>query len=69
MGDTELPKMYKACVYDNPGHISTKIAELEMPEPGPGQVLINLYVSTPQPSTPLHPLLAPSRPSAPGRRC
>jgi hypothetical protein len=40
----ELPKKYKAAVYDKPGSISTKIEELDMPEPGPGEVLINLYV-------------------------
>lgn len=43
----ELPKKYKAAVYDQPGKISTKIVELDMPEPGPGEVLINLY-SLPQ---------------------
>jgi propanol-preferring alcohol dehydrogenase len=42
MGSTELPKKYKALVYDKPGSISTKIEELDMPEPGPGEVLINL---------------------------
>lgn len=44
MASTELPKKYKAIVYDKPGSISTKIEELDMPEPGPGEVLINLYV-------------------------
>ncbi|KAJ4297583.1 hypothetical protein N0V90_005476 [Kalmusia sp. IMI 367209] len=38
----ELPKKYKAAVYDKPGTISTKIEELDMPEPGPGEVLVNL---------------------------
>nr|POE89288.1 alcohol dehydrogenase 2 [Quercus suber] len=38
----ELPKKYKAVVYDEPGKISTKIVELDMPEPGAGEVLINL---------------------------
>lgn len=42
MGDAELPKKFKAAVYDKPGEISTKIVELDMPEPGPGEVLINL---------------------------
>ncbi|CAI6265035.1 unnamed protein product [Periconia digitata] len=42
MSSTELPKKYKAVVYDKPGTISTKIEELDMPEPGPGEVLINL---------------------------
>jgi hypothetical protein len=44
MGSVDLPKKYKAAVYDKPGSISTKIEELEMPEPGAGEVLINLYV-------------------------
>jgi len=46
MGSAELPKKYKAIVYDKPGSISTKIEELDMPEPGPGEVLINLYVAS-----------------------
>lgn len=37
-----LPKTYKACVYDQPGKISTKVVSLDMPEPGPGEVLVNL---------------------------
>ncbi|KAK5010230.1 hypothetical protein LTR28_011105, partial [Elasticomyces elasticus] len=40
MGD--VPKKHKACVYDKPGEISTKIVELDTPEPGAGEVLINL---------------------------
>lgn len=43
MGD--LPNKYKACVYDKPGEVSTKVVELDMPEPGPGEVLINLCVA------------------------
>jgi alcohol dehydrogenase, propanol-preferring len=39
---TELPKTYKAAIYDKPGTISTKVVELEMPEPGAGEVLVNL---------------------------
>ncbi|KAF1999065.1 alcohol dehydrogenase 2 [Amniculicola lignicola CBS 123094] len=38
----EIPKKYKAAIYDKPGSVSTKIVELDMPEPGAGQVLINL---------------------------
>ncbi|KAL1581751.1 hypothetical protein WHR41_09455 [Cladosporium halotolerans] len=38
----QLPKLYKACVYDQPGQISTKVVDLEMPEPGTGEVLVNL---------------------------
>lgn len=44
MGSVEVPKKYKALVYDNPGTISTKIEELDTPEPGTGEVLVNLYV-------------------------
>lgn len=42
MATTELPKKYRAAIYDKPGTISTKIVELDMPEPGAGEVLINL---------------------------
>lgn len=28
----DIPKKYKACVYDEPGKISTKVVELDMPE-------------------------------------
>lgn len=47
MAAVEIPKKYKALVYDNPGTISTKVVELDTPEPGPGEVLINLYVVLP----------------------
>ena len=40
--DIELPKQYKACVYDAPGKVSTKVVELDVPEPGPGELLIQL---------------------------
>lgn len=42
MANEELPKKYRAVIYDQPGTISTKIVELDMPEPGAGEVLINL---------------------------
>lgn len=42
MSSPEIPKKYKAVIYDNPGTISTKIVELDTPTPGPGEVLINL---------------------------
>ncbi|KAL8731737.1 MAG: hypothetical protein Q9166_003184 [cf. Caloplaca sp. 2 TL-2023] len=38
----EIPKQYRAAVYDEPGKISTKVETLDTPEPGPGEVLINL---------------------------
>lgn len=41
-----LPAKYKAMVYDQPGKISTKMVELDMPEPGAGDVLIKLYANT-----------------------
>lgn len=45
MASVDIPKKYKAAVYDKPGTISTKVEELDTPEPGAGEVLINLYVS------------------------
>jgi hypothetical protein len=44
-GEPEIPKKYKAVVYDEPGKVSTKVVELDTPEPGPGEVLIHLYVT------------------------
>jgi alcohol dehydrogenase, propanol-preferring len=38
----DIPQKHKACVYDKPGAISTKIVELDTPEPGAGEVLIRL---------------------------
>ena len=38
----DIPKKYKAVVYDKPGSVSTKIEELDTPEPGPGDVLVRL---------------------------
>jgi propanol-preferring alcohol dehydrogenase len=38
----DIPKTYKAAVYDKPGTISTKIMELNTPDPGPGDVLVRL---------------------------
>lgn len=37
-----LPKTFRAMVYDKPGTISVKEEQLPMPEPGPGEVLIEL---------------------------
>ena len=37
-----IPKQHKAAVYDKPGSISTKVVDVDTPEPGPGEVLINL---------------------------
>lgn len=41
MGEA-LPTKYKAVVYDEPGKISTKVVELDIPEPAAGDVLIKL---------------------------
>ena len=38
----DIPKKYKAAVYDSPGKVSTKIEELDTPEPQAGEVLIEL---------------------------
>lgn len=40
--DVEIPKQYQAAVYDKPGEVSTKIETLDMPEPGAGELLIQL---------------------------
>jgi hypothetical protein len=46
-----IPKQHKAAVYDKPGSISIKVVDVDTPEPGPGEVLINLQV--PSPTTPV----------------
>ena len=40
----EIPAKQKAAIYDQPGTVSTKVVEIDVPEPGTGEVLINLYV-------------------------
>ncbi len=40
----DIPKKYKGVVYDKPGTISTKVVELDTPEPGVGDVLVRLWV-------------------------
>lgn len=37
-----LPAKFKAVIYDKPGEISTKVVEVDMPEPAAGDVLIKL---------------------------
>lgn len=44
MSEPAVPKQHKAAVYDKPGTISTKVEMVDTPEPGIGEVLINLYV-------------------------
>lgn len=43
MAVPEIPKKQKAVIYDEPGSVSTKVVELDVPEPSTGEVLINLY--------------------------
>ncbi len=45
MASVEVPKKHKACIYDKPGTISTTVEEIDTPEPGFGEVLVNLYTS------------------------
>ncbi|KAK8014931.1 hypothetical protein PG990_008227 [Apiospora arundinis] len=40
--DTKVPKTHKACVYDKVGSCSIAIRDVETPEPGPGEVLVQL---------------------------
>ncbi|KAL4910784.1 alcohol dehydrogenase 2 [Aspergillus multicolor] len=42
MATPEIPKKAKAIIYDNPGTVSTKVVEVDVPEPGDNEVLINL---------------------------
>lgn len=42
MASVEVPTKQKAVVYDEPGKVSTKVVEIDVPEPGNGEVLINL---------------------------
>lgn len=51
MAAPEIPKKQKAAIYDQPGSVSTKVVELDVPEPGSGEVLINLYVISRGPRT------------------
>lgn len=44
MATPEIPKKQKAAVFDQPGTVSTKVVEIDVPEPGAGEVLINLLV-------------------------
>ena len=47
MAAVDVPKQYKAAVYDRPGILSTRVETLDMPDPGAGEVLIHLYESSP----------------------
>ncbi|KAH8888016.1 alcohol dehydrogenase II [Thozetella sp. PMI_491] len=39
---SQIPTRHKAAVYDNPGHISTAVESVETPNPGTGEILVNL---------------------------
>lgn len=38
----DIPKKCKAIVYDQPGKISTKLEEVDVPEPGNGEILVKM---------------------------
>jgi propanol-preferring alcohol dehydrogenase len=40
----ELPMKQRAAIYSSPGSIEIDIVKTDIPEPGPDEVLINLYV-------------------------
>jgi len=42
MAAVAIPKQHKAIIFDKPGEVSTKIEMIDTPQPGPGEVLINL---------------------------
>jgi propanol-preferring alcohol dehydrogenase len=44
MTTPEIPQKQKAAIYDQPGTVSTKVVEIDVPQPGAGEVLINLFV-------------------------
>lgn len=43
-GTVSIPQKQKAAIYDQPGKISTKVVEIDVPEPGAGEMLVNLLV-------------------------
>lgn len=46
MATPDIPKQHKACVYSKPGTNAVEIEMIDTPQPGPGEVLIKLYVPT-----------------------
>jgi propanol-preferring alcohol dehydrogenase len=42
MAAPQVPSSQKAVVYNDPGKLSTEVVDLPVPEPGPGEVLVNL---------------------------
>lgn len=45
MAGVEIPQEHKACLYSEPGKLAIEIGNVPTPEPGPGEVLVHLYVS------------------------
>jgi propanol-preferring alcohol dehydrogenase len=41
-GIISIPQKQKAVIYDQPGKISTQVVEIDVPEPGAGEILVNL---------------------------
>ena len=42
MAADSIPNKHKGIVYDKPGELSTKLIEIDTPEPGPGQLLVKM---------------------------
>jgi len=40
--EVSIPQQHQACTYDHPGSISTAVATLDTPAPGPGELLVKL---------------------------
>ncbi len=40
--EVSIPQQHQACTYDHPGSISTAVATLDTPAPGPGELLVQL---------------------------
>jgi len=38
----DIPKTHKAAIYDKPGEVSTKVVDVDTPDPGHGDVLVRL---------------------------
>lgn len=57
MSEPQIPKQHKALVYSKPGTIAIEEKMIDTPSPGPGEVLINLYILSFLPLTPFLSLL------------
>lgn len=49
MTEVEVPKQHKACVYDNPGHVSVKVETVGTPGFGAQYCADDVQVDTPEP--------------------